>query len=889
MTTQREIVVLTLQVDRSQLQQGLTAAQKQLDVTTTKAETFGTKGSGAFQRFGSRVKGAAGQLPIVGGALTQLLTPMGLATAAIGGVVAGLTASVTSAVNLSKELNTLRLRSGASAEGLQTLAGANQRLGGTGGVEDVAEAFFEMNNRLGELAVTGGGPAKEALEALGIGFEDIQDLSPEEQFRIISTAVAGVEDPMRKAYIQEELFGGASEKLGGILNSTVPQIEAAADATREAGIQSEEAVDKGAAFATQMDELKGALSGVALEVGNALIPVLQPLIKAITDFIPILKDNFKPIWDVLVEVFNEDLLPALQSIWETIRNDLLPALQSIWNSLSPVIIPILKVLVSILINNVKAAFETVSGILKVVAALLRGDFAGAWNAVRETVYSVVINILKNLQSLVSGAADLLGKLGINLDGVEEKLDNFIDKLEEEAQAYEDTSQQNAAAAEAAAQTIGEEQDKIEESHTDATAVWVEGEQERRDAIEETVGFTKEKLAEIRKANAEFFAKEQSELAKQLGLSETEWKRYQIQVKLGRIKWTSELLEIAEKYGTDDLAVAAAHRDRLKKAEKAANDAKVKEEERHQREVTKEQQKGINTRAAAQKTGNEKELAEEKASNAKKEKEERRHQNNLNPAGESNPGGQSLSTGGRGFGTFLGSARIESNEERQAREDKISSQIQGLIGQFTSGSLSFFDFQNKLHDLAASDLVKGSQGPTGVRRDDLSYLLPNLRNLGRETLYEWFGFNPGVKATDFMEMSYRDNWVGEMVWKPGGREAYDKAILDAWPAFLEQYGHLFPPGSIPQAAAGGIVPARPGGTLVNVGEAGLSEAIIPLSAMRPSMMSEMGAVNLEATIVANVPLDVEVAKVTAAAARRGRVITGSYNRPLSENYEVIDVT
>jgi len=35
--------------------------------------------------------------------------------------------------------------------------------------------------------------------------------------------------------------------------------------------------------------------------------------------------------------------------------------------------------------------------------------------------------------------------------------------------------------------------------------------------------------------------------------------------------------------------------------------------------------------------------------------------------------------------------------------------------------------------------------------------------------------------------------------------------------------------IPQMASGGVVKARPGGTLVNVGEAGRDEAIVPLGA------------------------------------------------------------
>ena len=38
------------------------------------------------------------------------------------------------------------------------------------------------------------------------------------------------------------------------------------------------------------------------------------------------------------------------------------------------------------------------------------------------------------------------------------------------------------------------------------------------------------------------------------------------MRLGRLHWTEELIQIAEQFGTDDLATAAAHRDRLRRLE-----------------------------------------------------------------------------------------------------------------------------------------------------------------------------------------------------------------------------------------------------------------------------------------------------------------------------------
>ena len=54
--------------------------------------------------------------------------------------------------------------------------------------------------------------------------------------------------------------------------------------------------------------------------------------------------------------------------------------------------------------------------------------------------------------------------------------------------------------------------------------------------------------------------------------------------------------------------------------------------------------------------------------------------------------------------------------------------------------------------------------------------------------------------------------------------------------------------VPQLAKGGIVPARPGGTLVNVGEGGEAEAVVPLSKMGGISVVINGDVDSEERVV-----------------------------------------
>jgi phage-related protein len=100
-----------------------------------------------------------------------------------------------------------------------------------------------------------------------------------------------------------------------------------------------------------------------------------------------------------------------------------------------------------------------------------------------------------------------------------------------------------------------------------------------------------------------------------------------------------------------------------------------------------------------------------------------------------------------------------------------------------------------------------------------------------TLWDGIGkaFNVVFKAIGDAFKGYVNIWIGLINFIIGALDSV-KIDIPKWVPVVggQTFGINIP--KIPQLADGGIVPATPGGRLVNVGEGGQAEAIIPLSRM-----------------------------------------------------------
>lgn len=119
-------------------------------------------------------------------------------------------------------------------------------------------------------------PTVNSLQKLGLDFESFD--SSEEQFYAIIDALSSMEDQTQMVYLANDIFG---DKLA---NNLLPLIYAGTDAVseyraeyEELGSLSDEQVGKLAEFDNVLNKLHTQFQNVALQIGSALLPVMESI------------------------------------------------------------------------------------------------------------------------------------------------------------------------------------------------------------------------------------------------------------------------------------------------------------------------------------------------------------------------------------------------------------------------------------------------------------------------------------------------------------------------------------------------------------------------------------------------------------------------------------
>lgn len=275
----------------------------------------------------------------------------------------------------------------------------------------------------------------------------------EKQFGGAAQAAADT-SPWRKA---EVAFGQAGDKIGEALLPAIAKVSdfAARLATAFTNLSPEtQALILGfAGVAAVVGPVLVVLGTLVSSIG-ALIPVFAPLVAlvggaglgaAFTALVAAIAPFIAPIaavaaigaliyanWDKIGPVIEEfrakvfgALGPKLQSLIETVQT----TLTKLWNGpfgdairvvigvlgemqaaylsvLGEVIIRIVSALISFL----ETQFNVIGDIFNVVIALLSGDFAGAWEAMKSLVSNVITGVINILNSLAPGAGAAVAEM-----------------------------------------------------------------------------------------------------------------------------------------------------------------------------------------------------------------------------------------------------------------------------------------------------------------------------------------------------------------------------------------------------------------------------------------------------------------------------------------------
>ena len=271
---------LFLQANAKGLNAGLGKAKKGIG-------KFASNAQGKFQ-------GVANKIPGIGGALAGLATPAGLATAAVGLLAGVLTKSVSAFVSTGDAVQKMALRTGFSTESISEFRHALQISGSD--IQGFENGIKRMSSFILD-AKDGLSTSTDALDRLGVSVQNLEGLSPEQAFELLSNAVAEVPDELEKAALAQDVFGRAGTKLLPLLNEGADGIAALREEAHELGIVfDQEAADSAAKFADGMTRLKAKGSALLFTIGGKLVPVILKFGKYL----------------------NQEVLPPLKELWQQV-------------------------------------------------------------------------------------------------------------------------------------------------------------------------------------------------------------------------------------------------------------------------------------------------------------------------------------------------------------------------------------------------------------------------------------------------------------------------------------------------------------------------------------------------------------------------------------------
>lgn len=251
---------------------------------TAKRET--KEASAAFKRFGATVRNVAAKaragIKKLSAAFSKFKGPILATGAAATAAAVGVFKFVDSQTAALDSLNKLNAALGTEIEDLQRLTFAASQSGV--GQETLSTALKKLNQNLVDIGKGGGKIAGEALEELGLRFEDIQGLEASKQMGLIGDALNGVEDEARRAALSAQIFGQRSgPELATLLKEGTSGIDAMGAAAK--GVLTQEEVDRATAFQDRLGELTNTVEALTTELAIELLPVVEDVVVAVSDWL----------------------------------------------------------------------------------------------------------------------------------------------------------------------------------------------------------------------------------------------------------------------------------------------------------------------------------------------------------------------------------------------------------------------------------------------------------------------------------------------------------------------------------------------------------------------------------------------------------------------------
>lgn len=354
------------------------------------------------------------------GKLTMKVGKLGLKMGALAGAGFGAAgaAALKFADSYSKsadDLSKFARRAGVGVEAYQEIRHAAELAGVT--QEQFDSALMKFTRTVGE-AKAGTGKLNNLLKKTSPELLNMVVASEDNEaaLELMLSAMGKLEDPTKRAALAAAAFGRSGQKMTLLLEGGEEGFRKARMEAHELGmVISKDAAQAAESYVDSSTRLKRAIGGVTASIGAELLPLIQPMIDRMVEWMKANKGLMRQ---------------RLESVFSAI-GQAMAKLGEIFDRVAPVLVPLAKTWTANIMSiweTVKGAFGDIKEIFGGFVTFLNGVFLGdvgeataglskMWRGISslfDTVWSGVKTVFDNAITMIDGFVEKFAPAGIKL-------------------------------------------------------------------------------------------------------------------------------------------------------------------------------------------------------------------------------------------------------------------------------------------------------------------------------------------------------------------------------------------------------------------------------------------------------------------------------------------
>ena len=379
-----------------------------LDKTATQVQSTVSGKGGMF----------AGMKKSLGG-LPGLINPVTAGLAGIAALGGGL-AVVKSQINMADEMAKTARAVNMSVEEFSALNFAAGQLGMS--TNELANGIDKTERRLAMFAETGKGPAKQALEALGISQTQLQEglANSANGLEFIMPKLAAIEDPAMRAHAAFILGGKGLQELVAQTGGSLEPLENLKTRASEVGaVMSTEFAEGSERVNDMLDDMGKMMNGVFMQLAEKLLPHFEKFLQGVLENAPAIIDGvtaafqkMEPIFDVIGTILENVVIPVMGLLFDGLVKGA--------EMIKPVVDATLPALRSA-IEGISEAFTDLPGLITDTFNILKNKLDGFLNTIAEwgrKAYDFITSPFRDAEEDVVGNSivpDMVNKILAEFD------------------------------------------------------------------------------------------------------------------------------------------------------------------------------------------------------------------------------------------------------------------------------------------------------------------------------------------------------------------------------------------------------------------------------------------------------------------------------------------